>query len=37
MAKGIVEILLKYAHEEKKTVICTIHQPAKKVFEMFDR
>lgn len=37
MAKEIVKILRNYAHNYEKTVICTIHQPAKKVIEMFDK
>lgn len=37
MAYHIVKVLERMASENGKTIICTIHQPASDIFEMFDR
>ncbi|TKR93166.1 hypothetical protein L596_007670 [Steinernema carpocapsae] len=37
MARSVVKTLTRLASEGNKTIICTIHQPASEVFELFDR
>ncbi|KHN87215.1 ABC transporter ATP-binding protein/permease wht-3 [Toxocara canis] len=37
MAFQVVKVLERLACESRKTIICTIHQPASEIFEMFDR
>ena len=36
MAENVIAELKKFA-KQGKTIICTIHQPASQVFEMFDK
>jgi ABC-type multidrug transport system ATPase subunit len=35
-AASVVEVLLKLAHEENRTIICTIHSPTSQIYNMFD-
>lgn len=35
-AASVVEILIKLAHEENRTIICTIHSPTSQIYQMFD-
>ena len=37
MAYNVVETLRSLAEAKKKTIICTIHQPSSRVFELFDK
>uniref|UniRef100_A0AC35UDM9 ABC transporter domain-containing protein n=1 Tax=Rhabditophanes sp. KR3021 TaxID=114890 RepID=A0AC35UDM9_9BILA len=37
MAAQVVKTLHRLARDTRKTIICTIHQPASEVFELFDR
>uniref|UniRef100_A0A914ZTZ6 ABC transporter domain-containing protein n=1 Tax=Parascaris univalens TaxID=6257 RepID=A0A914ZTZ6_PARUN len=37
MAFQVIKVLERLACESRKTIICTIHQPASEIFEMFDR
>uniref|UniRef100_A0A1I7YP24 ABC transporter domain-containing protein n=1 Tax=Steinernema glaseri TaxID=37863 RepID=A0A1I7YP24_9BILA len=37
MARSVVKTLTRLASEGNKTIVCTIHQPASEVFELFDR